>query len=61
MSGMRQKNQTMQLHLALAGESRGEALDAVCEGTEPLVAKRSSERLAGEAYLQAALAFAIEK
>jgi hypothetical protein len=48
---MRQKNQYMQLHLALAGEDRGEAPDAVCEGTEPLVAKRNSESPADEARL----------
>jgi RNA-directed DNA polymerase len=49
MSGMRQKNQTMQLHLALAGESRGETPDATCQGTELFVAKRISESPADEA------------
>ncbi len=43
MSGKRQKNQGRQLHLAFTGEGRGEAPDVAQEGTELLVAKRSSE------------------
>jgi len=55
MSGMRQKNQSMQLHLAFTVESRGEAPDVICEGTELLVAKRSSESPADEARLMEAV------
>jgi RNA-directed DNA polymerase len=48
---MRQKTQFTQLRLAFAGESQGEALDAACQGTELLMAKRSAESPADEARL----------
>ncbi len=48
MSGTRQKTQYLQLQLAFATESRGEAQDAERQGTEPLTAKRPPERPADE-------------
>ena len=43
MRGKRRKSQGKQLQLAFTGKGRGEAPDVAWEGTEPLVAKRSSE------------------
>ncbi len=51
MSGKRQKTQYTQLRLAFAMESRGETLDAVRQGTEPLTAKRTPESPAEEERL----------
>ena len=51
MNGKRRKTQYTQLRLAFATESRGETLDADCQGTEPLVAKRTPESPAEEARL----------
>ena len=51
MSGKRQKPQYTQLRLAFAMESRGETLDAVRQGTEPLTAKRTPESPAAEERL----------
>ena len=48
MSGKRQKPQYTQLRLAFSAESRGETLDAVREGIEPLTAKRPPESPAEE-------------
>ncbi len=48
MSGKRQKTQYTQLRLAFAMENRGETLDAACQGTEPLTAKRIPESPAAE-------------
>jgi RNA-directed DNA polymerase len=43
MRGKRQKNQGKQWQLAFTGKGWGETPDVAWEGTEPLVAKRSSE------------------
>lgn len=51
MSGKRQKIQYTQMRLAFVEESRGEALGADAQGTEPLTAKRNSESPAGEERL----------
>jgi RNA-directed DNA polymerase len=51
MSGKRQKTQCKQLLLAFACEGRGEAPHSDRKGTEPLVAKRSSESPASEERL----------
>jgi RNA-directed DNA polymerase len=51
MSGTRQKIQYTQLRLAFAAEGRGEASDTERPGTEPLTAKRTSERPALEERL----------
>ncbi len=51
MSGKRRKIQYTQLRLAFAMESRGETLDAVRQGTEPLTAKRTPESPAAEELL----------
>ncbi len=48
MSGKRRKIQYTQLRLAFASERQGDALDADCQGTEPLTAKRTPESPAAE-------------
>lgn len=51
MSGKRQKTGYTQLRLAFAEERRGETPDALCQGSEPLTAKRISESPAEEELL----------
>jgi RNA-directed DNA polymerase len=51
MRGKRQKIQCTQLRLALVEESRGEALGADAQGTEPLMAKRNPESPVGKERL----------
>ena len=51
MRGKRQKIRYTQLRLALGEESRGEALGADSQGTEPLTAKRGPESPAGKERL----------
>jgi RNA-directed DNA polymerase len=51
MSGKRQKTQYTQMRLAFAEESRSEALGADGQGTEPLMANRTTESPAGKERL----------
>jgi len=51
MSGKRQKIQDTQMRLAFAEESRGEALGADGQGTEPRMVKRNPESPAGKERL----------